>query len=216
MPDFTEVELEQARQRLRDERCWQRLLAKAEARQPPLPERKARAWPGSEQKLRVLRRRFRLRQQLWHPDEVKLQDGAGLDSLAVLFGGERNAKAASLRVILGKRREEEAAMDIEDLKDRLHRRLMAKREVDRATGCEIWTGAWQARTGLGLTRLGNTQYIVSRIACWVYLGGFDLDDPNVVIKRRPCCTMPACFALAHLQLIRRQPTPQLLFDLCEG
>jgi hypothetical protein len=90
------------------------------------------------------------------------------------------------------------APDEEQLKDRVHERLLPQCEVDPETECWIFVGGWN-RSGQGVVRIGGKQHAASRVAAWVYLGGFDLDDPSVRVKHT--CQSPACINPDHLLVV---------------
>lgn len=85
-----------------------------------------------------------------------------------------------------------------DVKDALHARLMPRCELDPLTGCWIWTGAWQDESGLGVIRVAGESVMVSRVAAWVYLGGFDFFDTSFNIVHIDACPNPACWNYEHL------------------
>src|SRR5215831_9613653 len=94
----------------------------------------------------------------------------------------------------------EAFDDMEQaLKDRVHQRLSERCEVDHATGCWIYTGAW-GEDGQGKVRVGYKVYPVSRVAAWLYLKGFRLWDVPLVLHKR-WCPHPACFNPDHLVIV---------------
>ena len=86
----------------------------------------------------------------------------------------------------------------DDLKEKIHARLLGKCEVDRFTGCHIFTGAWEP-DGMGKVRVGRKSYTVSRVAAWLYMGLEDLDGPEMVYHNHLCRT-PACFNPEHLAI----------------
>jgi hypothetical protein len=91
-------------------------------------------------------------------------------------------------------------VDHEATKDRLHGLLVERCETDPLTGCCIYTGAWN-RHGQGVVKVKSRTYLVSRVAAWVYLGGFDLPDMTVKVRHRRGCPHPACFAVDHLRVV---------------
>lgn len=96
--------------------------------------------------------------------------------------------------------------DAEDLKDDAHDRLLRLVEHDHNTGCWVYTGPWQ-RDGNGVLRVGGRQYVASRVAAWVYQGGFALDDRTVRVEH-VCRGTPACVCPGHLVVVRR-PAAQM-------
>ena len=92
--------------------------------------------------------------------------------------------------------------DEQRFKDAVHARLLARTEIDFATGCHIYTGAWE-KSGLARMRVGRRVYNVPRVAAWLYIRGFHLWD----IRRaahRPSCPHPACYAREHLIVLADQ------------
>jgi hypothetical protein len=81
------------------------------------------------------------------------------------------------------------------------KRLMARRLVDEATGCWLWTGA-RDENGYGIINLRGTTYNRGRISkvhrfaaiLWLNLP----DDSRVVVRHT--CDNPHCFNPEHLLL----------------
>lgn len=90
--------------------------------------------------------------------------------------------------------------DEQALKDRVHALLQdpARCEVDPASGCWVYTGAWEA-DGEGRLRVGRAVYAVARVAAWLYLPGYDFWDTTRVVHAS--CRNPACFNPEHLRVV---------------
>ena len=96
-----------------------------------------------------------------------------------------------------------APSPVEDLKDGVHERLLQAIEHDHDEGHWVFTGSWQP-SGHGVLRVAGRQYVASRVAAWVWLGGFDLEDATVRVEHRKCCRVPACVCPQHLRVVRAQ------------
>ncbi len=110
----------------------------------------------------------------------------------------------------------EEQVELEQLKDRTHERLCEQCQEDEATGCVLFLGTWDRQKGRGLIRVAGKQYFAHRVAAWCYLGGFDLDDPDVSVIHTGCPEdTPACCAHEHLTVVRggRQAVARLLAEL---
>lgn len=83
------------------------------------------------------------------------------------------------------------------VKDRLHGLILAHAELDPDTGCWVWTRAWDSQ-GLGVISVDGHLHTVSRVAAWVYRGGFRLLNRSVRVYHR--CRTPACCNPEHLRL----------------
>lgn len=89
----------------------------------------------------------------------------------------------------------------EDRRDMIHDRLMNRHELDRKTGCWIYTGAWH-QNGHALIRVGEKRYSVPKVAAWLWIGGFELTDKRIYVLHKPCCRNPACFNPEHLRVMK--------------
>lgn len=84
----------------------------------------------------------------------------------------------------------------QDLKDRVHQRLLENSEEDEHTGCWIYLGAWD-HAGRPTIRVGQGTYRIMRVAAWVYKRGFELWSAQWAFH---ICQTPACFNPEHLQI----------------
>jgi hypothetical protein len=90
------------------------------------------------------------------------------------------------------------ANEIEDLKDRLHETLLKQSREEPATGCWLWQGARDARSGTGFLRVLDQLFQAGRVALWVYYGqelAFSLFDTRVPVRRG--CGTPSCVNPDH-------------------
>lgn len=81
--------------------------------------------------------------------------------------------------------------------DAIHERLL--RKTRRSGKCLLWTGAVQ-KSGGGVTGAGGKQHLASRVAAFLWIGGFHLDDPDIMVKRT--CRNARCVEPEHLEVCR--------------
>ena len=102
---------------------------------------------------------------------------------------------------------------IRALGDELYERLRSRLVTCRRTGC--WEYPSTDRDGnIGLMRVGDGQYTASKVAAWVWLGGFDLADRSVRVEH--VCGNPYCCHYEHLRVVVAPPESEggpSLFDL---
>src|SRR5262249_44136215 len=79
--------------------------------------------------------------------------------------------------------------------DRLHEKLVRRTELDPATGCWIWIGAWSVHS-YGMIHLGSRLYGAHRLAMAVYRGF----DPHSRLEVWHTCNVRACVNPSHLQI----------------
>lgn len=94
---------------------------------------------------------------------------------------------------------EETDLFDEQLRDRIHGRLMSQCETDPLTECWVFTGPWTNR-GFGRIRVGRRVYRITRVAAWVYLGIPLWRAIRVYLT----CQCHACFNPDHLAIARSQ------------
>lgn len=73
------------------------------------------------------------------------------------------------------------------------RRLLARREIDPATGCWNWTAGLTSR-GYGKIKFGGKTYAVHRLAAILWCGL----DPESRLQACHSCDNPRCFNPEHL------------------
>jgi hypothetical protein len=83
------------------------------------------------------------------------------------------------------------------LRDKIHERLLNRSEADPLTGCQIFTGCWDA-TGRGKVRVGGQVYPLDRVSAWLYIPGFQLWDGRFLSR---VCDSPACINPQHLLVV---------------
>jgi hypothetical protein len=83
----------------------------------------------------------------------------------------------------------------EQLRDRIHERLLGQCETDPVTECWVFTGPWTSR-GCGHVRVGRRVYRIARVSAWVYLGVPLWQSLRVYLK----CETHACFNPEHLAI----------------
>lgn len=87
-------------------------------------------------------------------------------------------------------------ISVQDVKDKMHDYLVSHSRFGTG-GCQVFTGCIQKKTGLGIIGLHGRKYTAHRIAAWVYLGKFKLNDRRVKVHRQIGC-VPECVNPEHL------------------
>jgi len=88
--------------------------------------------------------------------------------------------------------------NIDDQKDAAHERIVFGSSHDQKTDCWLFLRGVQAKTGIGTLKVNGQLRTASRVSAWVYIGGFDLDDRNVLVRRT--CHNLACVNPEHLSI----------------